>query len=77
MSTRAFARRNRRPDLASPFHGSRLAVFDLDRTLLPRSSLMILARALHRAGLVDRRELAGWVAREAAFARRGEGGSTA
>lgn len=77
MSTRAFARRNRGPDLASPLTGSRLAVFDLDRTLLPGSSLMVLGRALHRAGLVDGRELAGWVAREAAFARRGEGPSTA
>lgn len=77
MSTRAFARRNRGPDLASPLTGSRLAVFDLDRTLLPGSSLMILGRALHRAGLIDGRELAGWVAREAAFARRGEGPSTA
>jgi haloacid dehalogenase-like hydrolase len=38
---------------------------------------MILGRALHRAGLVDRRELAAWMAREAAFARRGEGTSTA
>lgn len=76
MSTRAFARRNRGPDLAS-LTGSRLAVFDLDRTLLPGSSLMILGRALHRAGLVDGRELAGWMAREAAFARRGEGPSTA
>ncbi|MGH9036379.1 MAG: HAD family hydrolase, partial [Acidimicrobiia bacterium] len=76
MSTRAFARRNRGPDLAS-LTGSRLAVFDLDRTLLPGSSLMILGRALHRAGLVDGRELAGWMAREAAFARRGEGVSTA
>jgi HAD superfamily hydrolase (TIGR01490 family) len=38
---------------------------------------MVLGRALHRAGLVDGRELAGWVAREAAFARRGEGPSTA
>ena len=77
MSTRAFARRNRGPDLASPLTSSRLAVFDLDRTLLPGSSLMVLGRALHRAGLVDGRELAGWVAREAAFARRGEGPSTA
>jgi len=77
MSTRAFARHDRGPDLASPLPGSRLAVFDLDRTLLPGSSLMILGRALHRAGLVDGRELAGWMAREAAFARRGEGVSTA
>ncbi len=77
MSTLAFARRNRGPDLAWPLHGSRLAVFDLDRTLLPGSSLMILGRALHRAGLVDRRELTAWMAREAAFARRGEGTSTA
>lgn len=54
-----------------------LAVFDLDRTLLFGSSLMILGRALHRAGLVDGRQMAGWMVREAAFVRRGEGVSTA
>lgn len=77
MSTRAFARRNRRPALAPSLPGNRLAVFDFDRTLLPGSSLIILGRALRRAGLVEGRELAGWLAREAAFSRRGEGATTA
>lgn len=75
MSTRAFVprledRRERDP-------GSRLAVFDLDRTLLPGSSLMLLAQALQRAGVLSRRHLLAYAARDAAFARRGEGGSTA
>lgn len=77
MSTRAFAHRNRRSALAPSLPGNRLAVFDLDRTLLPGSSLIILGRALRRAGLVQGGELAAWLAREAAFSRRGEGATTA
>jgi HAD superfamily hydrolase (TIGR01490 family) len=55
----------------------RLAIFDLDRTLIPGSSLVPLARQLARRGLVDRARLVGAVARNAAFARRGADASTA
>jgi len=50
---------------------SRLAVFDLDRTLLPGSSLAHLARAAVRAGLVPRRAALGAGAREALFRLQG------
>jgi len=62
----------RRPD-----HHGRLAVFDLDRTLLPGSSLGLFGRALHRAGMVGSRRMAGYLAREAMFVRRGQGTSAA
>jgi HAD superfamily hydrolase (TIGR01490 family) len=55
----------------------RLAIFDLDRTLIPGSSLVPLARQLARRGLLDRGRLVGAVARNAAFARRGADASTA
>ena len=48
-----------------PDHNGRLAVFDLDRTLLPGSSLSLFGRALHRAGMVGSRRMAGYIAREA------------
>jgi phosphoserine phosphatase len=48
-----------------------VAIFDLDRTLIPGSSLVPLARQLVRRGLLPRRRLAGAVARNAHFARRG------
>jgi phosphoserine phosphatase len=35
-----------------PDHNGRLAVFDLDRTLLPGSSLGLFGRTLNRAGMV-------------------------
>lgn len=50
-----------------------LAVFDLDRTLVPGSSLARLARALGEAGVLRRRALAGHLVREAVFAARGLG----
>lgn len=50
-----------------------LAVFDLDRTLVPGSSLARLARALGEAGVVRKKELAGHLLREAIFAARGLG----
>ena len=50
-----------------------LAVFDLDRTLVPGSSLARLARALGEAGVLRRRALAGNLVREAVFAARGLG----
>src|SRR5258706_14429506 len=60
-----------------PDHNGRLAVFDLDRTLLPGSSLSLFGRALHRAGMVGSRRMAGYLAREALFVRRRQGGSAA
>lgn len=48
-----------------------LAVFDLDRTLLPGSSLMALGRAMAATGLVSRRRLAGAALQEARYRRRG------
>ena len=84
MSTRAFVPRDEvavsdppgGPSRLPDRHG-RLAVFDLDRTLLPGSSLSLFGRALHRAGMVGGRCLAGYLAREAVFVRRGEGVSSA
>ena len=52
---------------------TRLAVFDLDRTLVRGSSLGRLARSVADAGLVSRRDLAGHLVREAVFAARGLG----
>lgn len=49
----------------------RAAVFDLDRTLLPGSSLAVLARVLAARGLLRRRTLAAALVRDAAFRRRG------
>lgn len=48
-----------------------LAVFDLDRTLLPGSSLLALGRAMAGAGLVSRRRLAAAAVHEARYKRRG------
>ena len=48
-----------------------LAVFDLDRTLLPGSSLLALGRAMASAGLVTRRRLAVAAVQEARYRRRG------
>lgn len=50
-----------------------LAVFDLDRTLVPGSSLARLARALAEEKIVRRKDLAGHLLREALFAARGLG----
>jgi HAD superfamily hydrolase (TIGR01490 family) len=51
--------------------GRGIALFDLDRTLVPGSSLAVLGRVLVRRGLVPRRALVGQVLRQAWFARRG------
>lgn len=60
--------------LAGPPTGSTaLAVFDLDRTLVPGSSLARLARALAEARIVGKKELAGHLLRETLFAARGLG----
>ena len=56
----------------APVFGCRLAIFDLDRTLLPGSSLMLLGRALHRAGAIRSGKLLSYMAREALFGRRGQ-----
>lgn len=74
MSTRAFVPRD---EVAACGPPAGLAVFDLDRTLLPGSSLSLFGRAMHRAGMVGHRRLAGYLAREAVFVRRGQGVSSA
>lgn len=48
-------------------------MFDLDRTLVPGSSLARLARGLSEAGLLRRTDLARHLLREAVFAARGLG----
>ena len=52
---------------------SGLAVFDLDRTLIPGSSLMALARELARCGFVSRGQLVRHAGRNAVFRQRGLG----
>lgn len=49
----------------------RLAIFDLDRTLLPGSSLLELGRALADRRVIDRALVARHALRAAVFARRG------
>jgi HAD superfamily hydrolase (TIGR01490 family) len=51
--------------------GPTLALFDLDRTLLPGSSLLALGRALVDEGVVGRRTLARAALRDARYRRRG------
>jgi HAD superfamily hydrolase (TIGR01490 family) len=50
---------------------TRLAIFDLDRTLVPGSSLAPLVRALADAGIVSRRRLATAAVQHARFLARG------
>jgi HAD superfamily hydrolase (TIGR01490 family) len=57
---------------AHAFH-SNVAIFDLDRTLIPGSSLMALARELTRRGLVPRTQLLRHAGRSVVFSRRGLG----
>ncbi len=52
------------------------AIFDLDRTILPGSSLPIVAAVLRRGGLLPRRVVCGAMIRNAVFQRRGHTGST-
>lgn len=54
----------------------RFAAFDVDRTLLPGSSLRRLALALLNEGFVTRRAIAAELARERGFARRGASDAT-
>jgi HAD superfamily hydrolase (TIGR01490 family) len=49
----------------------RVAVFDLDRTLLPGSSLVALGREMASHGLLQRHRLLTAMARDASFRRRG------
>ncbi|MEO7556241.1 MAG: HAD family hydrolase [Acidimicrobiales bacterium] len=53
------------------FRPGRLALFDLDRTLLRGSSLVALGHALVGAGVARRRDLLGAAVRDARFRRRG------
>ena len=48
-----------------------MAIFDLDRTLLPGSSLVELGRALTDRGIIDRSTVARHAVSAALFARRG------
>ncbi len=48
-----------------------LAIFDLDRTLLPGSSLVALGRAMAVAGMLPRRRLVTAALQEARYKRRG------
>src|SRR5438132_14096437 len=57
--------------------GPVLVLFDLDRTLLPGSSLVLLARRFARAGLLSRRTIAGALARQAFYRCRGASADTA
>lgn len=57
--------------------GSRLVLFDLDRTLLPGSSLVVLARRLAADGLLAPAQLARACARQLVFSRRGATAATA
>lgn len=63
----------RRVPWAPAHYGHGVAVFDLDRTLIPGSSLSLYGRALVRRGLVPRRLLARHAATEQVFRRRGIG----
>lgn len=70
-STRRTAPGPRRRAAAGQPAGQPMALFDLDRTLLPGSSLELLGRALAREGLVSRRRLARGLAQQVWFTRRG------
>lgn len=63
-------------DSAGSREPARFAVFDLDRTLLPGSSLGCFARALARAGLVSGWDVARHAVLQGVFTRRGLGAST-
>lgn len=65
--------RTRTPSAATVAVTGRLAIFDLDRTLYPGSSLKPLAKALCDRGLVGRVDVARSVVGDAAFRRHGAG----
>lgn len=55
----------------APPPGGTVAIFDLDRTLLPGSSLVALGRAMAAAGMMSKRRLASAAVQEASYRRRG------
>lgn len=59
------------PGLAPVVPAGRVAVFDLDRTLVPGSSLVALGRAMAARGMVRRRQLVAGLAKDASFRRHG------
>jgi HAD superfamily hydrolase (TIGR01490 family) len=59
------------PVVPAAHFGHGVALFDLDRTLVPGSSLVVVARELLRRGLLDRRTAARHALGAAAFRRRG------
>jgi HAD superfamily hydrolase (TIGR01490 family) len=59
------------PGWAPAHFGRGLALFDLDRTLIPGSSLAVLGRELVRQGLVSRPRVARYLALDHVFQRRG------
>lgn len=59
------------PVLAAAHFGHGVALFDLDRTLIPGSSLVSLGRELLNRGLVERQTLARYALTAAMFRRRG------
>jgi phosphoserine phosphatase len=59
-----------------PEPGGTVAVFDLDRTLLPGSSLGLFARGLARARLVSTWDVARHVVHQGVFTARGLSAST-
>lgn len=61
----------RRPSPARRSRPPAVALFDLDRTLLPGSSLVELGRALAAQRMVNRRTVARHAVKAAVFARRG------
>jgi HAD superfamily hydrolase (TIGR01490 family) len=63
----------RPPVVSAVPSGGGLAIFDLDRTLVPGSSLALVGRELVRRGVVRRRAVAAELAAGAVFARRGLG----
>ena len=57
-------------------HGSAAAFFDLDRTLIRRSSALALAGSFQERGLIGRKQLAKAAAWQILFAARGAGAET-
>lgn len=64
-----------RPPRARKRPVRRVAIFDLDRTLVPGSSLMALGRALASEHVIERTTVVRHAVRAAVFARRGLGDS--
>ena len=59
------------PSMPDALPGRRVAIFDLDRTLLPGSSLTCFGRELVRRRLLPRTEMGRAIAQELVFTRRG------